>query len=150
MDLTTMNLTLFQLNSNGFSFFNEYGDVIFVIYNATPLAAILVPNVVRTVELQSIQLQQYVLQPGQMQAFGPFPPGDFTNAKLGYIMSISVEANSSGVYAGAFQLIPAPPIGHTGKYDLLGSHLRRLIELSEHLHHSSPGEVYPGETTPGA
>lgn len=155
VDLTTVNLTLFPLNRIGFSFWNPYGDVIFVVYNNTSHPIPITPNVIRTVELQPIELPAYIVQPGIMQAFGPFPPNDFSNPQLNipqfsYYMTIAVEASDSGVYAGAFRMVPAPPIGHTGQYDLLGGRLRRLIRRHATHTSSTPGEIHPGESTPGA
>jgi hypothetical protein len=150
MDLTTLSLTLFPLNRIGYSFWNPYGDVLFVIFNNTLLPVAVTPNVVRTVELQSVELPQYTLSPGSVEGFGPFPPNDFTRSGyFGSIMTIAVEASQSGVYAGAFRLVNAPPIGHSGPYDLLGARLRKLIAEFDG-HSSTPGEIHPGESTPGA
>lgn len=155
LDLGTLGLTLFPLNKLGYTFWNRYGDVVFIIWNNTSLPIAITPNVIRLVELQSVTLPQYTLQPGVMQAFGPYPPNDFADPQLttpdiSYFMTIVVEASVSGVYAGAFRMVIAPPIGHTGQYDLLGVHLRRQI-FEHHVHISAtPGDIHPGETTPGA
>lgn len=153
-DLTTLNLTLFPLNKQGFSFWNRYGDVIFIAYNATSLAVSIQPIVIRTVELQEVQLPTYALQPGAMQAFGPYPVNDFTNPNLAnppisYFMNINVEASGSGVYGGAFRMVSASPVGHTGRYDLLGARLRKAIRNFDVQISSTPGEIHPGEGTPG-
>lgn len=149
------SLTLLPLNKLGFSFWNQYGDVLFIVYNNTPLAVNLTPVVIRTIELQTVELPAYTLAPGAVQAFGPFPYGDFANPNLidpanEYLMAINAETSQSGLSAGAFRMVPAPPTGHTGRYDLLGARLRNAIKhFFPHLS-STPGEIHPGESTPGA
>lgn len=154
MDLTTTGLTLMPLNRLGFSFFNRYGDVLLIVFNNTAFPVTLAPNVIRSVENQIVQLPDYVLAPGKMQGFGPFPEGDFTSPDLthpdtSYYMTVDVSTTDSGVYAGAFRLVSAPPYGHVGPFDRYMVRLRRLI--SGHQDHTStPGEIHPGDSTPGA
>lgn len=155
LDLGTLGLTLFPLNKLGYTFWNRYGDVVFIVWNNTSLPIAVTPNVIRKVELQSVTLPQYTLQPGVMQAFGPYPPNDFADPQLAtpaisYYMTVGIEANLSGVFAGAFRMVIAPPYGHTGPYDVIGLRLVRKI-AEHHVHTSStPGDIHPGETTPGA
>lgn len=154
MDLTPAGLTLMPLNRLGYSFFNRYGNVLLIVFNDTVFPITLVPNVIRAVENQIVQLPTYVLPPGKMQGFGPFPEGDFTNPDLvhpdtSYYMTMDVSTGDSGVYAGAFLLVSAPPYGHVGPFDRYMVHLRQLI--SGHQDHTStPGEIHPGDATPGA
>lgn len=147
VDLSAVNLSLFPLDTSGVSFPNWYGNVVLLAHNATSLPVQLTPNVVRTVEKQSVQLPPYVLAPGAIQMFGPFPVNDFTDVDGN--MTINIEASDSGLYTGAFWLQWAPPIGHTGPYDLLGARLRRLIAQHEVNISATPGDLHPGESTPG-
>lgn len=175
LDLAGVDLTLFPLNYSGYTFWNAYGDVIFVVYNGTPSTVGVQPVARQTVELQYPVLPTYQVPAGATQVFGPFPVSDFTipngvlesgilwsgvytgpfvgaptiNVPPEY-MCVNVSTSFSGVYAAAFRMVPAPPTGHTGPYDLLGARLRKAIADLEERLNSEPGELHPGEESPGA
>lgn len=155
IDLSTVGLSLFQLNKFGFTFFNRYGDVVLIVYNTTSLPASVQPIVIRTVEHQTVTIPPSTIGSGQMQVFGPFPYGDFTNPDLvhpatSYFMNVNVSVTDSGLFAGAFRMVSAPRIGHVGPFDRFLFMLRRLISQHHVNISSTPGEIHPGESTPGA
>ena len=155
MELSTLSLTLFPLNKFGFSFFNRYGDVVLIVLNNTSLPVSIQPNVIRTVENQTVQIPPSIVTPGQMQVFGPFPYNDFADPALihpetSYFMTVNVSTSNSGVFAGAFRLVSAPLIGHVGRFDGLLFRVRRLISDHRSNISSTPGEIHPGESSPGA